>query len=89
MAGALAMKKGDWRTCEQHVLSLSVWSLCPNADAVRAMLRQKIKEESLRTFLFAHSGIYDSLSLDTLSYVTISNLPFDFQLSTFVIMSFC
>jgi translation initiation factor 3 subunit C len=69
MAGALAMKVGDWRTCESHVLSLSIWSLCTNADAVRNMLRQKIKEESLRTYLFAFSGFYDSMSLLTLSYV--------------------
>ena len=63
------MKNGDWRTCEAHVLSLSIWALCPNADTVQTMLRQKIKEESLRTYLFAFSGFYDSMSLITLSYV--------------------
>ena len=67
IAGALAMKNGDWVTCEKHILTLSIWALFPNADSVRIMLRQRIKEESLRTYLFAFSGFYDSLSLISLS----------------------
>jgi translation initiation factor 3 subunit C len=66
MAAALAMKSGDWKTCEKHIVSLSIWSLCSNSDAVLAMLRTRIKEESLRTYLFAFSGFFDSMSLETL-----------------------
>lgn len=69
MAAAIAMKTGDWRTCESNILRLPIWSLCPNADAARNMLTQRIKEESLRTYLFAFSGFYDSLSLASLAYV--------------------
>jgi len=44
-----------------------VWDLFYNADKVRAMIKQKIQEESLRTYLFSYSMVYDSLSLEHLS----------------------
>jgi len=44
-----------------------VWDLFYNANDVRDMIKQKIQEESLRTYLFSYSGVYDSLSLDILS----------------------
>ena len=37
------------------------------ADRVRTILMRKIKEDSLRTYLFTHSSVYDSLSMATLS----------------------
>jgi translation initiation factor 3 subunit C len=44
-----------------------VWDLFYQADRVRTMLVRKIQEESLRTYLFTHSSVYDSLSMATLS----------------------
>ena len=44
-----------------------VWDLFYQADRVRKMLVRKIQEESLRTYLFTHSSVYDSLSMATLS----------------------
>lgn len=44
-----------------------MWDLFYNADKVRAMIKQKIQEESLRTYLFSYSMVYDSLSLEHLS----------------------
>lgn len=37
------------------------------ADKVRDMISAKIQEESLRTYLFRYSSMYDSLSLDSLA----------------------
>ena len=46
---------------------MQVWDLFYNANSVRDMIKQKIQEESLRTYLFSYSSIYDSLSLDILA----------------------
>jgi hypothetical protein len=40
-----------------------VWDLFYDADSVRQMLTGKIKEESLRTYLFTYSNVYDSISI--------------------------
>ena len=44
-----------------------VLELFYQADRVRSMLVRKIQEESLRTYLFTHSSVYDSISMETLS----------------------
>lgn len=46
---------------------LQVWDLFYQADIVRAMLTRLIKEESLRTYLFTYSHVYDSISMATLA----------------------
>lgn len=61
-----ALAKGDWKKCEQSLLALPVWNLLHNSDQVKAMLRSKIQEEGLRTYLFTYGQHYDSLSLDHL-----------------------
>jgi len=69
MAGARSLEKGDWQQCEQHVLSMPVWTHLGTEECVaqvKATLAQRIKEEALRTFLFAYSAYYDALSLDQL-----------------------
>ncbi|KAK9880664.1 hypothetical protein WA026_011901 [Henosepilachna vigintioctopunctata] len=40
---------------------------CEMAARVRAMLTKLIKEESLRTYLFTYSNVYDSISMSTLA----------------------
>ena len=39
----------------------------PQANAVRQMLTDKIKEESLRTYLFTYATVYDAISMSTLA----------------------
>ena len=62
VASAKAMMKADWKTCADTLLAHKIWSLMPNAEEVKAMLKQKIKEESLRTYIFTYSACYDSIS---------------------------
>lgn len=46
---------------------LQVWDLFHQADKVRDLIRSKIQEESLRTYLFCYSSVYDSISLPYLA----------------------
>lgn len=50
-----------------NCLSLKVWNLFHQAEKVREMIVEKIKEESLRTYLFTYSSYYDSVSVARLS----------------------
>lgn len=42
---------------------VQVWDLFYDADSVRTMLSRKIQEESMRTYLFTYSNVYDSISI--------------------------
>jgi translation initiation factor 3 subunit C len=66
MRAAKSLMKGDWKKCIDLIRSMDVWQLVPGDDAptkIGNMLEEKVKEEGLRTFLFAFSAQYDSLSL--------------------------
>ncbi|XP_060795410.1 eukaryotic translation initiation factor 3 subunit C [Neoarius graeffei] len=80
VAASKAMKMGDWRTCHSFIINekmnSKVWDLFPEAQRVREMLVRKIQEESLRTYLFTYSSVYDSISMATLSEM------FELELST-------
>lgn len=67
VAASKAMKIGDWKQCNVFIQAITSWNLFPNADKVRAMIAQKIQEESLRTYLFTYNKIYDSISLHSLA----------------------
>jgi translation initiation factor 3 subunit C len=69
MRASKALMKGDWKACADYLTSLDVWQLVPGEGAeeqIKAMLVEKIKLEALRTYLFAYSAQYDSLSLTQL-----------------------
>lgn len=63
MASTMALRCGDWATAYKHVESLSCWDLMDAAAEVKAMLKDRIKVEALRTYLFSYSAQYASLSL--------------------------
>lgn len=71
VAASKAMRNGDWRRCRDLIvndkMNGKVWDLFYEADKVRSMLTRKIQEESLRTYLFTYSKVYDSISVSTLS----------------------
>nr|XP_039247458.1 eukaryotic translation initiation factor 3 subunit C-like [Styela clava] len=71
VAAAKAMKMGDHVTCLQYIINdkmnNKVWGLFSESHKVKAMLEEKIKEESLRTYLFTYSQFYDNMSISLLS----------------------
>ncbi|XP_034934471.1 eukaryotic translation initiation factor 3 subunit C [Chelonus insularis] len=71
VAAAKAMRNGNWSACNNFIINekmnAKVWDLFYQADKVRAMLTRLIKEESLRTYLFTYSHVYDSISMPTLA----------------------
>lgn len=70
VAASKAMRNGDWRKCRDYIINekmnAKVWDLFYQADKVRDMISAKIQEESLRTYLFRYSSLYDSISIDSL-----------------------
>ncbi|XP_042070062.1 eukaryotic translation initiation factor 3 subunit C isoform X2 [Haplochromis burtoni] len=79
VAASKAMKMGDWRTCHSFIINekmnSKVWDLFPEIQKVREMLVRKIQEESLRTYLFTYSSVYDSISMATLSEMFELEMP--------------
>jgi len=71
VAASRAMRNGDWRGCINYLvndkMNAKVWDLMPQSTNVKAMLTEKVKEESLRTYLFRFSGIYESISIENLA----------------------
>ena len=62
IAATKAMIKGDWKSAYNFITALTCWNLLQNKDNVLEMLKQKMKEEGLRTFLFTYSDQYISIS---------------------------
>lgn len=71
VAAAKAMRSGNWQACANFIvnkkMNTKVWDLFYEADRVREMLHQFIKEESLRTYLFTYSNVYSSISIPSLA----------------------
>jgi len=79
VAAARHMKKGDWRKCYNalvnekmdrkvwHYFAIYEYTKEDKKFGVKEMLRRKIREESLRTYLFTYSNVYDSVSIPRLA----------------------
>lgn len=71
VAASKAMRVGNWKSCRDLIINdkvnLKVWNLFHQSDSVRGMLEEKIREGSLRAYLFTYSNVYDSISMQVLA----------------------
>ncbi|KAJ7188374.1 eukaryotic translation initiation factor 3 subunit 8 N-terminus-domain-containing protein [Mycena filopes] len=67
MQASKALQDGEWEQCRDLVQSIKIWSLMPEAAAVKEMLAKRIQEQGLRTYLFTYAPHYSTLSLSLLS----------------------
>lgn len=67
VAAAKALANGHWRICEQHMMQIKIWDLLPTASNIRSMLRVKIREAALLSFLYASAPAYGHLSVSFLA----------------------
>merc|ERR1719431_597605 len=71
VAASKAMKRGDWKACRDFIINdkmnAKVWNLMPQSSKIFSMITHKIQEETLRTYLFTFSCVYDSMSLESLA----------------------
>jgi len=68
IAAAKRLQVGDWRGCFSFIEGLGVWKLIHEhtSKMLREKLKQLIKEEGLRTTLFAHSAFFQSIKISDL-----------------------
>ncbi|KDR75447.1 hypothetical protein GALMADRAFT_249506 [Galerina marginata CBS 339.88] len=67
MQASKALQDGEWERCRDLIQSIKIWSLMPEAAAVKEMLAKRIQEQGLRTYLFTYAPHYSTLSLSLLS----------------------
>lgn len=68
IAACRHMRKGDWRKCIAVIDDLRFWRFIRKEDEahVRELLRERIKVESLRTYLFSSLTLYTAFQVDQL-----------------------
>eukprot|EP00891_Asterochloris_glomerata_P007222 jgi/Astpho2/7222/fgenesh1_pm.00113_%23_10_t len=75
MAATKSLMSGQWGQAYEYLAALTVWPLIGGVrkDDVLAMLRTKLQESALKTYLFTYGNYYSSLSLEQLS--TMFDMP--------------
>eukprot|EP00753_Platysulcus_tardus_P003782 PLAT12492.1.p2 GENE.PLAT12492.1~~PLAT12492.1.p2 ORF type:complete len:580 (+),score=367.45 PLAT12492.1:1785-3524(+) len=58
---------GDWQKATQLLTELPIWKLLPQPEDVKTVLRARVPEVTLRTYLFSYSGQYRALTLTRLA----------------------
>lgn len=77
VSSAKALQRGDWTRACEALEELKIWEhidCTPEQGLkVKEMVKEKVKVEALRTYLFAYASIYDAFHLEQL--VAMFDLP--------------
>ena len=66
MAATKALRKGDWKKCEEHVMRVKALDLVPKSAVIKQSVSVKIKEAALKIYVSTYGSQYVSLSLASL-----------------------
>ncbi|KAG0671989.1 Translation initiation factor 3 subunit c [Maudiozyma exigua] len=66
---AKAMQKGDWESSISYLQSVKSWNMLPNKDVVMEDLVERVKVESLKSYLYTYKKFYSKFSVKQLSDV--------------------
>jgi len=71
VSAARALQKGDWSIACSMLEDLKLWEHIDlghpqNGPKIKDMIKEKIKIEALRTYLFSYASIYDAFHIDQL-----------------------
>mmetsp|Transcript_154639 Transcript_154639/g.495819 ORF Transcript_154639/g.495819 Transcript_154639/m.495819 type:complete len:906 (+) Transcript_154639:91-2808(+) len=71
VSAAKSLQRGDWQSACEAVEDLKLWDHIDvgnpaSGQKVKEMIKEKMKTEALRTYLFVYASIYDAFQLDQL-----------------------
>ena len=66
---AKAMQKGDWESSVSYLQSVKSWNMLPNKDVVMENLVERIKIESMKSYLYTYKKFYSKFSVKQLAGV--------------------
>lgn len=66
---AKAMQKGDWESSISYLQSVKSWNMLPNKDVVMEDLVERVKVESMKSYLYTYKKFYSKFSVKQLSDV--------------------
>ncbi|BAM41807.1 eukaryotic translation initiation factor 3 subunit 8 [Theileria orientalis strain Shintoku] len=61
------LQEGDWKKCYEAILSLNTWSIMPDEEKVKQKVKELVKVEGLRTYIFKYVNLYDAFSVEQLA----------------------
>lgn len=61
------LQKGNWSKAYELLSSIKIWKLFPDNDQLLSMLKEQLKIEALRTYIFTYKSVFTKLSAEKLS----------------------
>ena len=59
--------KGEWETCSEKICNLKIFNHHKNSRDIKNLISEKIKESSLKCYLFIYSAQFKTISIKNLS----------------------